>query len=921
MNNLNPEQATAVNHTKDPLLIIAGAGTGKTHVLTSRIIHLLNEKIAKPSDILALTFTEKATEEMIERIDKALPYSYEDIAIHTFHAFCDKILREKGLEIGLDTSYLIITEIDQWMFIKKHLFEFDLDYYRPLGNPNKFISALGKHFSRLKDEDISPERYYEYAKNSVENNQIQEIALAYKKYQELLIRENSLDFNDLQYYVLRLFEKRPIILKEYQSRFKYILVDEFQDTNFIQTEIINLLAKAHKNITVVGDDDQSIYHWRGASTNNINSFNRDFPNATKVILKENYRSTPEILNVSYELIQNNNPYRIDKKLHSQLKNGKPVEIQSFHHYQEETQYVASQIEKLSKNKDFNNFAILVRSHALAKPFIEEFKLRKIPFQIRNKQALATIPEIKDLIAILKLLINPSNDLALFRILKMPIYSFDMEKILLLVNKAKNTYKSLYSLIKEEKVFNELSGIIVKLINFTRSNPISRILGEFLNRSRYIQYLQNNQSLENEEKIVSIAAFLQLIKDYEQTHEDTSIITFLDYLSLLEQAGATLDNSLTNNVQDAVQILSIHAAKGLEFDTVFIPSLVKQRFPGSEKKDPIKIPNELINETIPEEGAHLREERRLFYVACTRAKERLFLTYSQFYQGKKKWKPSVFIEEARQSKSAIVIENETNIQKNINQENNQNEKEAKTVQSIYTPKTLSYSKIDTFSTCPLKYKFRYIYKIPTPSAHASNFGTSIHGTLKDIYKYLTTHKNISLEKCKELYEKNWIPSGYEGIAHHNARKEKGWEMLEEYYKNNSNPWVVPAFIEKEFYLKIGKYTINGRIDRIDLLEDGTYEVVDYKTGVLKKGSNLNNDLQLSMYALACKEVYKIPVSKLSLYFLQDNQKISTTRSAEQLEKSKAKILEKISALVKSPFKATPGFSCQFCEYKLICNKAQ
>ena len=913
----NAEQTKAITYTKGPLLIIAGAGTGKTHVLTSRIVHLLNEKLATPSNILALTFTEKATDEMMDRVDRQLPYSYEEIAIHTFHGFCDKILREKGLEIGLNTSYSILTQIDQWMFIKKHLFELDLDYYRPLGNPNKFISALGTHFSRLKDEDISPEKYYEYAQNHADEKQLLEIALSYKKYQSLLIRENAMDFNDLQYYVLRLFEKRPSVLKYYQEKFTHILVDEFQDTNFAQSKIVNLLASAHKNITVVGDDDQSIYRWRGASMNNINEFRKIFPEAEEVILKENYRSTPEILEVSHTVIQNNNPYRVEKKLSSQIEKSSPVEVHSFNHYQQETEYIASQIELISQDRPLNDFAILVRNHALAKPFIEEFKLRAIPFQIRNQQALATLTEIKDMIATLKFLANPHDDLALFRILKMPIYSFEMEDILALINETKLTHKSLYSFVKTDDKFKNVHNMFADLIAFTKFNNVSRILGEFIKKSKYIQYLQNNQSVENEEKIVSIASFLQLIREYEQSHDDTSITSFLDYLSLLDQAGATLENSITKNVQDAVQILTIHAAKGLEFPVVFIPSLVKQRFPGAHKSDPIEIPDNLVSEQIPEGDAHLREERRLFYVACTRAKNKLFLTYSQFYQGPKKWKASPFVEEARKSDSSVFVEHEATGEKPFKE----------TIQVAVTqkvaphePKNLSYSKLETFSSCPLKYKFRYIYQIPTPSAHAANFGTSIHNTLKDIYQYLSTEKEITLDKCMEFYEKNWIIKGYESSAHLNTRKEKGREIIKNYYEKNSDPWIIPAFIEKDFYLKTDKYTIKGRIDRIDLLEDGTYEVVDYKTGKSKKGSALDKDLQLSLYALACREVYKISVSKLSLYFLEDNDKVSTVRSDAQLEKSRNEIIKKAGILCESTFEATPGFPCEFCEYRLICNKA-
>ena len=936
LSNLNPEQRDAVMHEKGPLLIIAGAGTGKTHVITSRIIHLLQEKKAAPSEILALTFTEKSTEEMIERVDKALPYSYEEIAIHTFHGFCDRVLKEYGLEIGLDTSYSILTQVDQWMFIKQHLFDFNLDYYRPLGNPNKFISALGTHFSRLKDEDISPEAYQQFAKQQQENDEeekkrLLEVAKAYETYQELLIQNNVLDFNDLQYYVLRLFEKRPRVLEAYQKRFPYILVDEFQDTNFAQSKIVHMLAEKTKNITVVGDDDQSIYRWRGASMNNINEFNNHFPNARKVVLKENYRSTQEILDCSYELIQYNNPHRleaqekIDKKLHSQHEKKSPVEIHEFPHYQQETEFIIGRIMEQSRNRDFNEFAILVRNHVLAKPFIEEFKARHIPFQVRNKQALSQLPEIKDMIAVLRFLTNPKDDLALFRILKMPVFNYEMEKILLLINETKSNHKSIYSLIKEDDYFSKAAHLLGSVITFSKYNRVSRILGEFINQSRYIQYLQDNQSVENEEKIVSIASFLQLIKEYEQSHSDTSLLAFLDYLTLLDEAGATLNSSLTNITQDAVQILTIHAAKGLQFPVVFVPSMVKQRFPGRNRRDPIEIPDELVSEDLPEGNAHIREERRLCYVACTRAKEHLHLTYSRLYQGPKKWKPSIFIEEISQCKASIIKKHDVRDESSHytsdtkSDINSQTDKKKRDI--THNPKTLSYSKLGTFDHCPLKYKFRYIYQIPTPSAHAANFGTSIHNTLKDMYQYILKNNDITIQQCEELYEKNWISEGYESKAHHNTRKKKGWEMLKRYYEDNSQPWVLPAFIEKSFYLKADDHTISGRIDRIDLLEDGTYEVIDYKTGKSKKNANIDKDLQLSLYALACKEVYKISVSKLSLYFLESGEKKSTSRTDEQLEKSRNEIITQACKLTHSDFEATPGFVCKFCEYRLICNKAK
>lgn len=940
---LNPEQKKAVTHDKGPLLIIAGAGTGKTHVITSRILYLLEEKQASYDSILALTFTEKATQEMIERIDSALPYSYEEIAIHTFHGLCDKILRENGLEIGLDTSYKILTQLDQWMFIKKHLFDFELDYYRPLGSPNKFISAIATHFSRLKDEDISPESYLAYAEKHKDESRIPEIAKMYKKYQELLLEENALDFNDLHYLVLRLFEKRPAILKKYQDKFKYILVDEFQDTNFTQIKLVNMLAKGHKNITVVGDDDQSIYRWRGASMTNILHFEKDFPDYTQIVLKNNYRSTTNVLDAAYTLIQNNNPDRlehtnkIDKKLIGQIGNGENVEVHNFDSFVYEAKFIGDKILNLVKddNLALKDFAILVRTHKLAKPFIEELKSRDIPYQVRNQESLLSLHEIKDLVALLRFISNPYDNIALVRVLSYEMLAIPMRHIVEFLHEAKKENNPLFKIVHEsnnqqtlegidnaQKSISQIVELLDHLISFSKNNSVSQVITEFLNKSRYFHYLQENENAENEAKIINIAEFLQLVKNYESENSDNSVFAFLDYLKLLEEAGARLDSTLGQMGEDAVQILTVHAAKGLEFPVVFIPSAVMHRFPGINKSDPIEIPQELVTDDVPNKDTHRQEERRLFYVACTRAEKRLFMSYSEKYEGNKSWKPSLFIEEITKDDNNVSTfdhtgEDHSDIEPVEEKVTDMLQKEA----PKHNINKLSYSQLGTFETCPLKYQFRYLFSIPSPEAHAANFGSSVHNTLNEFYKNLINGNEVSIELLNELYEKSWIPRGYDNKAHENARKKKGFELLKEFYEKNSNPWVIPFALERPFNLKIGPYTITGRIDRIDQLADGTYEIIDYKTGKLKKGTNLNKDLQLSLYALACRDVYKIPVSKLSLYFLEDNEKQSTQRTDEQLEEAVQEVIKRADTMQVSDFDATPGFPCSYCEYRLICNKAQ
>jgi DNA helicase-2/ATP-dependent DNA helicase PcrA len=327
--SLNPEQKKGVEYAGGPLLLVAGAGTGKTRVITERIKWLIQNKKAAPSEILALTFTEKAAAEMLERVDRAMPLGYEEPWLSTFHAFADRLLRDEGLEIGLDPAYKILTPPEVWLLIRENLFDFNLNYYRPLGNPTKFISAMLTLFSRAQDEDITPAEFVRWAKKSKKQKvkskngdekegieKYSELANAYQTYQTLKIRESYLDFGDLILWTLKLFRERPAILKKYQSQFKHLLVDEFQDTNYAQYQLIKLLApaKSRPNLLVSADDDQSIYKFRGAAVSNVLEFKSDYPKAATIVLTRNYRSGQKILDASYRLIQNNNPDRLEKKI-------------------------------------------------------------------------------------------------------------------------------------------------------------------------------------------------------------------------------------------------------------------------------------------------------------------------------------------------------------------------------------------------------------------------------------------------------------------------------------------------------------------------------------------------------------------------------------------------------------------------------
>src|SRR4030043_793296 len=334
LSDLNSQQRQAVTTTKGPLLIIAGAGTGKTTVIARRIAYIIEKKLAKPSEILALTFTDKAAQEMEERVDILVPYGYIDTQISTFHAFGDQVLRDHALEIGLSPDFRILTRPEQILFFQQNLFAFDLKYFRPLSNPYKFIDAILTLISRAKDEDVTPQEFLQYAKRlttkardkekRMEAEKNLELTRAFEKYEKLKTEAGLLDFGDQVVKTLNLLRNRPKILTSYQDRFKYILVDEYQDTNYAQNELVKILAKKHKNICVVGDDDQAIYKFRGAAISHILEFKKNYPKAKQVVLTQNYRSTQAILNSSYKLISHNNPDRLEirKKITKKLKSAK-----------------------------------------------------------------------------------------------------------------------------------------------------------------------------------------------------------------------------------------------------------------------------------------------------------------------------------------------------------------------------------------------------------------------------------------------------------------------------------------------------------------------------------------------------------------------------------------------------------------------
>ncbi len=981
-------------HGTGPLLIIAGAGTGKTTVITERIKHLILENHIPPSKILALTFTEKAAEEMQERVDIALPYGYADVWIDTFHAFCDRVLKQEAIHIGLSPDYKLTTEAESVLFLRKNLFKLDLEYFRPLGNPNKFLQGLIQHFGRLKDEDITPENYINYAQNlpieegvarlgdpqklSAENNvndaifggeerqdpyilqeehkKTLELANAYKVYETLKIQEGIMDFSDLIYFTLKLFRERKSILKRYVNKFEYILIDEFQDTNFAQNQLTLLLAGEKQNITVVGDDDQAIYRWRGAALSNMIQFRTSFPTAKIITLTQNYRSKQTILDTAYELIQHNNPDRleikekIDKKLIASTKKmGEEVELILSDTGDNEAEQVVKKIEELVEKRKYSygDFAILVRANDHAQPFIQAFQSSRIPHQFLGPTHLFHQEEIKDLIAYLKILCNQDDSTSLYRILTMPIFQVHPLTVSTLLNTGKRRNLTLFETLstldsmaitdEEKQKIQNIVLMIQRHLGLISKETAAQIIFAFLQDTGQFKKLLEPEDALSQLQAQNVTRFFEKLKTYESERNTTSVFDVVEWIDLSMQMGESPQASTVDVVDtNAVSILTIHSSKGLEFPVVFVVNMVRDRFPSRQRPEQIPIPGDLVKEVVPEGDYHLAEERRLFYVAITRAKEKVFFTASKFYgEAKREKKLSPFIAESVGEKLIKTVKKNQNLatgQLSLLELFSAKSTSAKIVplpidhKAVTKVTYLSYSQIQTFETCPLHYKLRYIMKIPTPQTSAQAFGTSVHACLRDFYQRKTAGEKVAISDIQTILERVWTPEGYQSREHEKRAFAKAVTIIEEHVTGEFSTNPKPIALELPFEFFINKLRIGGRIDRIDELPNGAIEIIDYKTGTnIPTEKELAKNLQLTTYALAAVTMKDNNFQRnsdeilLSLYYLEKGKKLTTTRTPEQLEEAKQELLLAAETIEQSDFSCSGSIFCQNCEYKMLCKK--
>ena len=682
IDSLNPAQREAVLKTEGPVLILAGAGSGKTRVLTTRIAHLMQDKGIHPSNILAITFTNKAATEMRERVEETIDSDVKDMWITTFHSCCVRILRKDINKIGYNRSFVIYDSPDQLTLVKDCLKELNLS--DKVFEPKIVINYI----SDAKDKLLNPQEYKAMHKSDARMSKIADV---YTLYQDRLKRNSALDFDDLIIKTVELLKKEESVLAYYRNKFKYIMVDEYQDTSKAQYEFIKLLAQEHQNICVVGDDDQSIYGWRGADIRNILEFERDYTSVHVVKLEQNYRSTQVILDAANTVISNNIE-RKRKKLWSEQKEGEKIKIQVASDEMEEAEFVADTIGRMHRreNKDFKNFAVLYRANAQARAIEDALNRSQIPYNIYGGTKFYERKEIKDLVAYLRLLQNVQDDISLKRIINVPKRGIGLRTIEKIEDRASLKQESIFSVLLDIDTNSDIStkakasiNGFVDLVGTLRvikdAYSVSKLIEKVLDVTGYLDELEKDKSEESQDRIDNLKEFISIAIEFENNSEEKDLETFLTNVALTSTESEDEEN-------DKVSLMTIHTSKGLEFPVVFLVGMEEGLFPISRAVRSMA-------------ESDIEEERRLCYVGITRAKKELYMTLTKKRTLYGKTNPSI------QSRFMEELPNEC-VEK-LNVEENE----------------LSYSKAN-YNILD-KYKQKYMNSI-----NKANVATKVNATVKE-----------------------------------------------------------------------------------------------------------------------------------------------------------------------------------------------
>jgi DNA helicase-2/ATP-dependent DNA helicase PcrA len=946
---LNREQRQAVTHGRGPLLVLAGPGTGKTEVVTRRVARLIAAKLALPREILALTFTDNAAREMQARVDVLVPYGQADAAIHTFHAFGDRLVRDNAFELGLAGDVRLINRAEAIVVLREHVFELGLDRYLPLGDPTRFLGALVDLFGRAKEEGISPEMLEANAQvlalvASRDTDPVSadlaasraEIARAYDGYSRMLTRQGLIDHADQIALPLRLLRERPAVRAGLQQRYRYVLVDELQDANTSQLELVLLLAGPDANVTVVGDPDQGIYDFRGASSGNVARFEAAHPGIRRVVLRRNYRSRAPIVEASRRLISHNARDEIKESQRPVKRAGRrdlPVSVRVYLSADQEADAVAASIaERIANGASPADFAVLVRSNAETSGIMRSLRVRGVPADNGTRPNLMQVPAVRSLLAFLRVVADPSNNLELYALATGEPYGLTAQQLGPQLNGSRRRSRSLWDTLIA--AHEDPAGLdpatrapLTLLIEHVRAglersarHTTGEVLHDYLRRSGTLGHLATlTDDGPDLNGLRGIARFVALIRGRASLLAQDRVAFLVPHLETLSEQETQIERDGPPD-DDQVAVLTVHRAKGLEFNVVYICGLVDGRFPVQSRAALLELPVELTASAEP--VVRLAEERRLFYVAMTRARDELWLSYHIGGRGTRR--PSPFIAEAVGVTTGVQPAPPINGPSSVEQIEQGLQAPPVPVispRSTGGPLSLSFSQVDEYLTCPERYRLRYVVGLSTPAHHALAYGSALHQAIAAFH--VSQGRGEALDEAGLLAEldRHWLPDGYLSREHEEARYAAARGALARFRERELVSGVVPVAIERPFRFRLGQDQIVGRVDRLDAGSNGVV-ITDYKSSDVsdqkRADTKARESLQLQVYAMAHQaETGELP-ARVQLHFIDTGVIGGAAPDETRIDKARQKLATAAEGIRAGNFTPRPTpISCGYCPFREVC----
>lgn len=955
----DPRQLEAIEHVSGPMVVLAGAGTGKTTVLIQRIARLIREGHARPDEILALTYTENAAGEMQQRVWRELDgVNISGLRTCTFHFWCLDLLQRHG------RGFNVLDDKELWVYLRRRIRELKLKYFVRAANVSQFFDDLLDFMRRCQDELIGPEQYAGYvarleqgkiplprvAKSKkqadLEDAEIldrcREIARAFATVEGMLREKNLGTFGHMITGAHDLLKSSPVVLEEERKKIKFLLVDEFQDANFAQVEILAMLAGAEGNIFIVGDPDQAIYQFRGASSEAFTLFRGHFPQSKLVVLEKNRRSLIPILQCAFGIVNENPAVSADKgsairyqrsPLESWRESaenansgagvkGGPVEIVIWANKDVEAADVARRIQRKRKELrcEWRRFAVLYRQHGHREELIKELSERGIPFSIEGLDVLDS-PEVRDVLACLSAAMNPKDATSLFRVAALPQYDIDPRELKAAMRAVKRDELDL------QKVMENLPGGTAVLADVAKAHAeVEHEETTALNGANVVirQFALRRNAAVN--------TFVEFIERWQKnvTTETGRTPEYLEYLAYFRQAkGSSI--ALAPNKEDGVRLMTVHAAKGLEFGHVAILRGSSTSFPCSYHEPLVEFPRELRRSpsTLDDKTLHEQEERRLYYVAMTRAEDTLTILAKEG-GGKTDKRPYKFLREFIcdprykkfwQMQPAVAVQD----QLFAAEEEERVAIERSNVAAWLLAETsgefvkgLSASAIDTYQQCPLRFKLERDWNLPRDVPASLHYGAAMHRVLFTFYQAQKFGREITDEQLLENFRKDLATAGIADRYQYELYLRQGKEQLSqfiEYARAGVRAEVLET--EQKFDVTIEGTRVSGRVDRVDRVGTDGVAIVDYKTGKPKTQKDADESLQLSLYALAAREAWGMRADRLVFHNLEDNTAVVTTRDEGALEAAKAKVRKTAEEIAAGKFGAKTGYHCSFCPYRNLC----